>query len=94
MGNSRANGTVRQKNGQDLSVKLVMRIGQNGAFLGALPTVATSNLQAVGLQGRPPGGSDAATYNSTDGRACSVPDVLRSIQRGPRVVVPRPDRLG
>jgi peptide/nickel transport system substrate-binding protein len=57
-----AGGNVRQKDGQELAVTLVMRQGQAGGQ-GAQPTVAVSNLQDVGfkvdLQVR-----DAASYNS------------------------------
>jgi peptide/nickel transport system substrate-binding protein len=99
-----ANGTVRQKNGQDLSVKLVMRIGQTGV-LGALPTVATSNLQAVGfkvdLQA-----VDAATYNSTTvgvfsptccdlanaGHASSFPDPIDWLTRWTTASIPPGER--
>jgi peptide/nickel transport system substrate-binding protein len=98
------NGTVRQKNGQDLSVKLVMRIGQTGV-LGALPTVATSNLQDVGfkvdLQA-----VDAATYNSTSvgvfsptccdlsnaGHASSFPDPIDWLTRWTTASIPPGER--
>ena len=99
-----ANGTVRQKDGQDLSVKLVMRIGQTGV-LGALPTVATSNLQDVGfkvdLQA-----VDAATYNSTTvgvfsptccdlsnaGHASSFPDPIDWLTRWTTDSIPPGER--
>jgi peptide/nickel transport system substrate-binding protein len=98
------NGTVRQKNGQDLAVKLVMRIGQTGV-LGALPTVATSNLQDVGfkvdLQA-----VDAATYNSTTvgvfsptccdlsnaGHASSFPDPIDWLTRWTTASIPPGER--
>jgi peptide/nickel transport system substrate-binding protein len=57
-------GKVRQKDGKDLAVNLVMRQGQAGGQ-GAQPTVAVSNLQDVGfkvdLQVL-----DAAAYNDTN----------------------------
>jgi peptide/nickel transport system substrate-binding protein len=99
-----SNGTVRQKNGQDLSVKLVMRIGQTGVQ-GAQPTVATSNLQAVGfkvdLQA-----VDAATYNSTTvgvfsptccdlanaGHASSFPDPIDWLTRWTTASIPPGER--
>jgi peptide/nickel transport system substrate-binding protein len=99
-----AGGTVRQKNGQDLAVKLVMRIGQTG-ILGAQPTVATSNLQAVGfkvdLQA-----VDAATYNSTTvgvfsptccnlanaGHASSFPDPIDWLTRWTTASIPPGER--
>jgi peptide/nickel transport system substrate-binding protein len=99
-----SSGTVRQKNGQDLSVKLVMRIGQTGV-LGALPTVATSNLQDVGfkvdLQA-----VDAATYNSTTvgvfsptccdlsnaGHASSFPDPIDWLTRWTTASIPPGER--
>lgn len=99
-----ASGTVRQKNGQDLAVKLVMRIGQTGV-LGALPTVATSNLQDVGfkvdLQA-----VDAATYNSTTvgvfsptccdlsnaGHASSFPDPIDWLTRWTTASIPPGER--
>ena len=59
-----AGGKVRQKDGKDLAVNLVMRQGQSGGQ-GAQPTVAVSNLQDVGfkvdLQVL-----DAAAYNDTN----------------------------
>ncbi len=57
-------GKVRQKDGKDLAVNLVMRQGQAGGQ-GSQPTVAVSNLQDVGfkvdLQVL-----DAAAYNDTN----------------------------
>jgi len=57
-------GKVRQKDGKDLAVNLVMRQGQSGGQ-GSQPTVAVSNLQDVGfkvdLQVL-----DAAAYNDTN----------------------------
>jgi peptide/nickel transport system substrate-binding protein len=59
-----AGGKVRQKDGKDLAVNLVMRQGQSGGQ-GSQPTVAVSNLQDVGfkvdLQVL-----DAAAYNDTN----------------------------
>jgi peptide/nickel transport system substrate-binding protein len=99
-----ANGTVRQKNGQDLAVKLVMRIGQTGV-LGALPTVATSNLQSVGLKVDLQA-VDAATYNSTTvgvfsptccdlsnaGHASSFPDPIDWLTRWTTASIPPGER--
>ncbi len=97
-------GAVRQKNGQDLSVKLVMRVGQTGV-LGALPTVATSNLQDVGFKVDLEA-VDAATYNDTSvgvfsptccdlsnaGHASSFPDPIDWLTRWTTASIPPGER--
>lgn len=97
-------GKVRQKNGQELAVKMVMRQGQSGGQ-GAQPTVALSNLQDVGfkvdLQVL-----DDASYNSTTsgvfsptccnlsnaGHASSFPDPIDWLARWTTASIPPGER--
>jgi peptide/nickel transport system substrate-binding protein len=97
-------GKVRQKDGKDLAVNLVMRQGQAGGQ-GAQPTVAVSNLQDVGfkvdLQVL-----DAAAYNDTNtgvfspkccnlanaGQASTFPDPFDWLARWTTASIPPGER--
>lgn len=99
-----AGGKVRQKDGQDLAVRMVMRQGQSGGQ-GAQPTVALSNLQDAGfkvdLQVL-----DDASYNSTTsgvfsptccnlsnaGHASSFPDPIDWLARWTTASIPPGER--
>ena len=97
-------GKVRQKDGKDLAVNLVMRQGQAGGQ-GSQPTVAVSNLQDVGfkvdLQVL-----DAAAYNDTNtgvfsprccnlanaGHASTFPDPIDWLARWTTASIPPGER--
>jgi peptide/nickel transport system substrate-binding protein len=99
-----AGAKVRQKNGKDLAVNLVMRQGQSGGQ-GSQPTVAVSNLQDVGfkvdLQVL-----DAAAYNDTNtgvfspkccnlanaGHASTFPDPIDWLGRWTTASIPPGER--
>jgi peptide/nickel transport system substrate-binding protein len=99
-----AGGKVRQKDGKDLAVNLVMRQGQSGGQ-GSQPTVAVSNLQDVGfkvdLQVL-----DAAAYNDTNsgvfspkccnlanaGHASTFPDPIDWLGRWTTASIPPGER--
>jgi peptide/nickel transport system substrate-binding protein len=99
-----AGGKVRQKDGQELAIKIVMRQGQSGGQ-GAQPTVALSNLQDVGFKAELQV-LDDASYNSTTsgvfsptcchlanaGHASSFPDPIDWLARWTTASIPPGER--